>query len=303
MTLIILLYALFASSFSMGKVLLRYTTPIFLTGIRMFLGGLILLTYQYFYENKHFKFKARHIKYYAQIVFFGIYITYILRFWALNYLPSSKTCFLYNLSPFLSAIFSYFIFSEKMNKQKIAGLLIGCFGLIPMLLSTTPMEQVIGEFSFLSLPELAVLISVATHTYSWIVMRKLVKDKSYSPMMVNGISMTAGGFFALVTSYFTEGVAPITNFVPFATTLAAVILISNIICYNFYGYLLKKYTATFLSFAGFLGPLFAGLYGWLFLDETITWHFYLSSVIVFIGLYLFYQEELQEVAQPNRLDL
>jgi drug/metabolite transporter (DMT)-like permease len=60
-----------------------------------------------------------------------------------------------------------------------------------------------------------------------------------------------------------------------------------------YGYLLKKYTATFLAFAGFLGPLFSAFYGWLFLSEVITWHFYLSAVLVFAGLYMFYKHELE----------
>ena len=68
-----------------------------------------------------------------------------------------------------------------------------------------------------------------------------------------------------------------------------------------YGYLLKSYTTTFLSFAGFLSPLFGALYGWVFLSEKISWHFYLSCAIVFAGLYLFYQDELtqrKEVEKP-----
>lgn len=289
---IILLYALFSSSFSMGKILLRYTSPIFLTGIRMFIAGLILLGYQYFYANKHFRFKKKHIWFYAQIVIFGIYITYILRFWALDYLTSSKTCFLYNMSPFLSSFYSYIFFHEKMTRKQWVGLCIGLLGLIPILLTTSPGEVSIGEISFLSLPEIAVLISVAMHSYSWIVMRKLVRDKSYSPMMVNGISMTAGGFLALITAFIFEGWFPVTNVKPFLGWLTLVILISNIICYNLYGYLLRKYTATFLSFAGFSAPLFAAFYGWIFLSEKVTWNFYISTVIVFIGLYLFYQDEL-----------
>jgi drug/metabolite transporter (DMT)-like permease len=74
--------------------------------------------------------------------------------------------------------------------------------------------------------------------------------------------------------------------------MAAIILISNIICHNIYGYLLKQYTATFIAFTGFLAPLFSALYGWAFLNERITWHFYASSFIVFIGLAIFYKEEL-----------
>ena len=298
MILIIVLYALFGSSFVMGKMLLAYTTPFFLTGIRMTIGGLILLSYLFFYAHEDFMFKRKHLYWYAQMVFFGIYITYSLRFWALNYMPAAKTNFIYNLSPFMSALFSYIVFSEKLSLKKWIGLSVGLLGIIPVLLTSSFSEQSLGEISFLSWPEIAVILSVATHTYSWIIMRKLVKEKSYSPMMINGLSMTFGGLLALITSFFVDGFAPIKEgyVLYFFGILSLIILLSNIICYNLYGWLLKRYTATFLSFSGFLSPLFTALYGWILLGEMVSWHFYASCIVVFIGLYLFYQEELQETA-------
>lgn len=294
MFLIVILYALFASSFTMGKALLGYTTPAFLLGSRMFIAGVILLTYQYFFAHEHFRFKKKHLFLYAQIVILGICITYYLRFWSLQYMASSKAAFLYNLAPFTTALYSYFFFQEKLTRLQWFGLAIGFFGLVPILISTSPSEAKFGEWFYLSWPEVTLLFSVATHSYSWVVVRKLIRDKSYSPMMVNGLSMTTGGFIALVGSLFFEGIFPVSGspLWPFFVLLFLIILISNIICYNLYGYLLKKYTNTFLSFAGFLSPLFAAVYGWAFLQETITWHFYLSAVIVFIGLLLFYKDEI-----------
>ncbi len=295
MTLIILLYALFASSFSMGKILLRYTEPIFLTGARMSIAGIILLAYQYFWPTASFRFKKKHWKLYAQITLFGIYFNYILRFWALDYLPSSKTSFFYNFAPLISALYSYMIFNERLTKRQWIGLSIGFIGMIPLLLGTSPGEQKVGEWFFISLPEIAVLCSVALHSYSWIIVRKLVREKSYSPMMVNGLCMTFGGLLALITSPFVEGIFPVTNVSSFFGWLMLVILISNIICHNLYAHLLKQYTATFLSFAGFLSPIFASLYGWAFLQEKITWNLYVSGAIVLIGLYFFYRDEREEI--------
>ena len=263
----------------------------------MTIGGLILLSYLFFYANEHFVLKRKHIWWFVQMIILGIYVTYALRFWALKYMPAAKTNFIYNLSPFMSALYSYFLFNERLSAKKWLGLGVGFLGLIPILLSTTRPEQALGEFTFISWPELAVILSVATHTYSWIVMRKLVKEKNYSPMMVNGISMTCGGILALITSLFVDGFAPIApgHVGYFFGILALIILISNIICYNIYGYLLRHYTATFLSFAGFLSPLFTAIYGWLLLGEQVGWYFYTSCIIVFFGLFIFYQEELQEM--------
>jgi len=295
MLLIIMLYALWAGSVTASKELLLYTSPMFLTGIRMFLAGLLLLGYQYFHPAKLFRFQWKHLRLYAQIIFFGIFITYNLRFWALSSVSAAKTMFLYNLSPFFSSLYSYFLFNEILTRKQWLGLLVGCVGFIPILMTSSTGEASLGEFFFISWQEAAIMLSVAMHSYSWIIMRKLVKDKNYSPMMVNGICMSAGGLLALVTSFYFDGTFfPVTNVLRFTGLLSFIIIISNIICHNLYGYLLRKYTATFLAFAGFLGPPFAAFYGWFLKNEVVTWHFYVSCIIVFAGLYLFYKDELKK---------
>lgn len=295
--LIILMYALFSTSFSVGKILLNYTSPIFLVGVRMTLAGALLLTYQYLFSTNCISIKRKQIWLYAQIIFVGIYAAYIFRFFGLKYISSSKTAFIFNSSPFFTALYSYIFFKDKMTRKQWVGLIIGFLGLIPILLTSSPIEQEWGEFLYISWPEIAILIGVALHSYSWIVVRKLVRDKEHTPLIVNGITMFGGGLLALLTTPFIDGFAPIIkpfeNIVPFVGWLMFVVIVSNIICYNLYGYLLKKYSPTFLSFSGFQVPIFAALYGWGFLHEKITWHFYASCLIVFIGLYLFYKDELK----------
>lgn len=294
--LIILMYALFSSSFSVGKVLLTYAPPIFLVGIRMILAGSILLAYYLFWLKHPINIKQKHYGLYLQIILLGIYAAYIFRFFGLKYLTSSKTAFLFNSSPFFTALYSHMVFGDKITKRQWIGLFIGFLGLIPILISSSPIEQEWGEFFFISWPELSILCAVALHAYSWIVVRKLVRDKAHTPMMVNGITMLGGGLLALVTAPFVENFAliiqPLTQ-VTFWEWLFFIIIVSNVICSNLYGHLLKKYSTTFLSFCGFLVPIFAALYGWGLLGEKISWHFYASCIIVFIGLYLFYKDELK----------
>ena len=294
MLLIILLYALFATSFPISKMLLQYVSPLLLTGIRMLTAGVILLAYQYFNPKAHFYFRKKDIWLYLQVIFFGGYLTYILRFWGLNHLSASKTCFLFNLAPFLSSYYSYLFFNEKLTKKQWYGLGIGFFGLIPLLLTTSPEEAAAGGWWYISLPDLSIIGAVAAHSYSWILVRKLLMHRKYSPMMVNGIAMTCGGLLALVSSWLFEAPQTISHISHFAAWLAVVILISNIICHNLYGYLLTQHSATFLSFAGFIGPLFTAFYSWLLLGEVITWHFYVSAILVFIGLVLFYKDEIKK---------
>jgi drug/metabolite transporter (DMT)-like permease len=256
-------------------------------------AGIILISYQLIRHQKFPKFNKDELYLYAQIILLGIYAAYIFRFWGLKDLASSKTALLFNASPFFTALYSHFFFNEKMTLKQWAGLIIGFLGLIPILLTTSLTEQKIGEFFYISWPELAILVAVSLHSYGWIVVRKLVKHRDHSPAMINGITMLCGGILALITAPLLEDAKPISDPGIFIGWLSYVIIISNIICYNLYGFLMKHYTATFLSFAGFLVPIFAGLFGWAFLNEQITWHFYASCTIVFFGLYLFYQDELR----------
>ena len=290
MLLIIILHALWAGSVTASKILLNYTQPIFLTGIRMFIAGAILLLYQYFYDREQFTFKRKDWHLYAQLIFFGIYLSYIMRSWALENMSASKSMFLYNCAPFMSALYSYVLLNEKLTKKQWFGLCVGALGLVPILMTTSAAEKAGGEVFFISLAEIITFLSVAAYSYSWIVMRTLIREKEYSPIMVNGISMFLGGLLALVTAFFVEGPFPVTDFWPFAGLLTGIILVSNILCHNLYGHLLRKYSATFMALASFLGPPFAAVYGWALKNEVITWHFYASSVIVFFALYLFYTE-------------
>lgn len=297
MTLIILLHILFASTFTTGKFLSSQTSPVFLTGLRMFLGGIIVLLYLLVYNRKKhgYHFDLSDLPQFIKITLFGIYFNYILRFWALAYLPSSKTCFLFNFQPFLSALYLYLLYGQKLTKNKWIGLSVGFIGMMPMLVGTTTAETVTNEYLFISLPELAVLVSVAMHSYSWIVVQDLVKNKKYNPAFITGTTMTTGGILALLTAFFINDLPPLNHSKEFLFWLMFVVLVSNVFCHNLYGHLLKKYSATLMAFASFLTPIFAGFLGWAFLHETISWHFYVSTVIVLTGLYVFYKDELKVV--------
>jgi drug/metabolite transporter (DMT)-like permease len=300
---VLLLYALFASVFTIAKTGLAYAQPFFLVGTRMLLAGMILLSYQIFIKKQALRFDSKTWGRLILLAVFNIYLTNVFEFWGLRYLTSFKTCFIYSLSPFLSALFSYFLFSEKLTSKKWMGLIIGFLGFTPILLSQTSSEEQTGQLFFFSWAELSVMMAAICSVYGWIILKQLVNEHQLSPLMANGVSMFVGGALALGHSFAVEDwlPLPVTNFPIFLECTLLLILISNLICYNLYGSLLKSYSATFMSFAGFTTPLFTALFGWLLLGEIVTWPFYLSFVIVLLGLLLFDQEELKQSYQLTAL--
>lgn len=308
MILVIALYFLFASTFTLGKAALSYVSPLFFIGMRMMLAGSMLLGYSWITHKKNFYIKRNDYILFLQIIIFHIFCSYTLEYWALAHVTSAKACLLYNLSPFITALFSYFFFQERLSTRQVIGLVVGFLGFLPILIAQTPLEKLAGNIGFLSWYEIALITSVASSAYGWMIMKKLI-NKGYSFITINGIGMTGGGLLAFFASLIIEGkpelkIATIT--MPFiAHTFGiyaegifmlcvyglALILIANIICYNLYGYLLTRYSATLLSFAGFITPLFAALLGWLFLGEKVTWHFFVTMILVLYGLYLFHERK------------
>lgn len=302
MILVLLLYFLFASTFTLAKAVVEYIQPIFFIGIRMTLAGSLLLGYQYFFNKSQWKFERRDLLMFGHIVLFLIVIPYIGEFWALQYVSAAKTSLIFNLSPFLTALLAYFVLSERLRSMQWLGLFVGCVGMLPILITHTGKEMLTHFVGFLSTPELALLAAVGASAYAWIVMKYLIMDRDYSPLMVNGVGMLGGGLVALALSALFEGwtlfgsqncvlqvSTHCTDFLLLITYTALLIIISNIVCYNLYGYLLQRYSPTFLSFAGFTTPIFTALFDWMFFGDIVPMAFGASMCVVILGLYLFHR--------------
>lgn len=302
MALVVLLYGLFASVFTVGKYGLDVSAPFFLVGSRMAIAGVLMLGYLYFFKRKEMKVEKSDLLQFFLLGIFNIFLTNVCEFWGLKYLTAAKTCFLYSLSPFVSALLAYWLLKEKMTGKKWLGLVIGFVGFVPILLSQTTQEELAGHFWVFSWAEVAVMTAAVSSVYGWIILSKLMK-RGYHPLLVNGISMLLGGSLTLIQSAIFEdwNPVPVTHFPTFFVVCIFLMVVSNFICYNLYGLLLKRFSATFISFAGFTTPLITALMGWMFLGEGVDYSFFLSSGIVFSGLTLFYYEELY--SSINKVDV
>lgn len=313
MWLIFLTYLLMASTFTLAKTAVYYMQPVYFIAFRMILAGMILLGYLYLFNREKKYIFRNDALLFAQIIIFHIYCAYVLEFWAMRYVSSSKACLLYNLSPFITALFCYLLYNQRLSYQKWLAMIIGFCAMFPILMAHNAQEQSLFSIGFLSLAEIALLFAVASAAYGWLVMKQLM-DRGYTPVMINGIGMLGGGFLALMTAFYSEGLQPFiwvqtpadrigkllvphlgvtqTAIIMGLACMASLIIIANIIGYNLYGYLLRHYSPTFLSFAGFITPFFASIFGLFFLGEPLSIAFIVSFSLTVLSLYLFYRNEI-----------
>ncbi|KKT23561.1 MAG: hypothetical protein UW09_C0003G0083 [candidate division TM6 bacterium GW2011_GWF2_43_87] len=237
------------------------------------------------------------------VAFFSVFIAYACDLWSLQYLSSSESALLFNLSPFAAALFSYWWFGERMTLKKWLGMVVAVTSIIPIV---TGGESVLTHFPLWKLlPIFALLTSVLSSAYGWILVRELVKTREFSPFFINGIAMTIGGSLALGLSWVMEGWNPLPvfswpNFIFFTILM---IFIANILFVNLYSVLLRRYTATFISFSGLMCPLFVALLGRIFLNEELTGSSFISALLVASGLFLFYEEELRQGYITKKTDV
>ncbi|MBY0109860.1 MAG: DMT family transporter [Candidatus Babeliaceae bacterium] len=293
--LVILLYALFGFTFTLGKIVLFYASPFFVVATRMMIGGLALMAYLTFFHKIKCWPHKNDFWLFAQFIFFNICAFYGSRSWALQYLTTSKAALLMNLSPFFTALLAYIFLKEKISLLKALGLFIGFSGMLPILIAqSSPEENIWGSIAFLSTPELVLICAVGCLSYSMIVMQKLVKHRNVNPILVNSISMVYGGAAMGLTSIARAEKMIFGDPVLFWSVIGMQIIVSNILCSNLQAFLLRTYSTTFLAFASFISPLCALGYGALLLNEVITWHFFASFFIVIIGLTIFYVDDIRQ---------
>lgn len=292
---LIVSYALLASAITANKLILFSLPPDLFVALRMFIAGMLLfgigvwsserLRWRYF---KHDLFAL------CFIAFCVTFVPAILKAFALKYMVSSKAAFFGGLDPFITALYAFILWKEKLTPLKVIGLILGFLGTSIMLTATSPLEETMRVISVISYPELAALAAVAISRYGWILAQKMLKQERYAPAELNGLMMIIGGIYAFGATLFSHShqAVALSAFTPtIILLLTYTIVIGNMAGYTLLGTSLKKYSATFIALTGFFVPLFVQLFGFLFLQEPLSWHFFAALTITATGVGLFYYQE------------
>lgn len=290
MFLVILMQALFAITFPFTKLALNYTDAVFLSGARLLLASGLFLAYSYAIEKNQPSIR-RHWWLLLQTSLFYTFLTFVPEALAMETISSLKSNLLWSFYPFVSALLSYYLLKERLTKKKWLGLGIGLIGMIPIFATMDIQEQALGEFLHISMPEFLMIVAVVSTAYSWFLIRKLM-ESGFSLARINGITMFIGGALGLGTRLLMHKGPLYNDGSTLFGYIFALIIASNLIGYPLYGYLLKRYSITFLSFSGFICPIFGAVFSNLILNETVHCSYLIAFVLIFTGLTIFSRDEL-----------
>ncbi len=303
-----------ASAITSNKVILYALSPEYLVGIRMTIAALLLVGYSYFQVHHRLVWSQvrRYFFWLCGIALFTTFLPSNLKAYALAHMPSSKMAFFGTLDPFIAALYASILFKERLTPQKWLGMLIGFSGMMVLVVATSPVEAT--AFWVVSYPELAAIAAFFISTFGWILVQDFLKKGLFDPVQINSITMFIGGIVSLGIAFMRQQTiiaslsqAPLTILQEgplsyFSSTnqllffLAYTIIIGNMLGYTIYSYALKKYSATFIALVGFSIPLMVHFFGWLFLNEKLSLTFFISCLITFIGVLVFFFDERKEVS-------
>ena len=285
----VFVFFLIASAFSINKIILCSISPNFFVTLRMGISGILLILF--FCKEKKIWIKAKeNLKSLILISFFTTLVPSILRAYAIKSISSSRASFWGSFEPFITAIYMYFMFNEKLNFNKFLGCALGFFGAIFFIftnLHETPTKIKI----FFCLADFFQIMSIVLSRYGWIKAKIILnkENSNFSPQQLNAFTFTISSIFSLIITMIFNGYAGfIINYSwNLLFYMLYTIIVGNMIAYTLYGYLLKKYNITFISLAGLSTPLFVHLLGPILLNEPISLYFFIALGFLFLALYFF----------------
>jgi drug/metabolite transporter (DMT)-like permease len=306
---ILALWATMALSFPLGKMALQWAdSPLQLIGLRMTLAGGLILAYLALKKcwRRQVVFtrpRATDLLTFAKVTLFHVYLAFVPEFWALQFLDSLKVNLLFSLTPFVSALLGFFLLGKQLNSKKWLGLAFGSAGMLFILATQNSAEVNFAKILIFSMPEFVLLLGIISACYAWFEIRKLM-HQGYNFLTINGFAFLLGGLLCLGQHRVSFGqsatLLPATGALQLFGWIASLILCSNLVGYYLYSRLLHHHSNTFLSFTGFLCPMFGAFYSKLFVRffpsnffaEPISLFYLVGFAIIVLGLGIFYAQEL-----------
>lgn len=272
--LLILLSAIWGASFIFMRILAPALGPVATADLRMLIAGITLAIFLKF--QKHDLQWKKNWRRYLVIGLLNSGISFLLFSFAALYLPASISVILNSLTPLFGALGAVIWLGEKLTARLFAGIALGISGVV-IIRGGGNVE--------LSLMTTLAMGACVLATMFYAVGGVYVKLKAHDidpPSLATG-SQLAVGILYLPLLFIFPVRSEITGEIV-ASTLAFAILCSAI-AYLIYYRLLKILGPTKATTVTFLIPVFGFIWGWLFLNEEITFAMILGGVIVLSGLY------------------
>ncbi|MFS0763344.1 DMT family transporter [Peribacillus phoenicis] len=270
--LILLTTFLMGSSFAVVKIGLPYSSPLLLAALRFTLAGLIMAMIVIFLKRPHPNSKGDWIK----MLIIGTFQTAGVMgciFLSLRTITASESSILTFTNPLLVVVFGTIFSQTRYKLYQWFGVLLGLVGVI--ITMGAQLEFKVG-----------ILFGILSSVF-WAISTLLAKKWGAisDTWVLSAYQMLFGGLLLLLGSFILEKPFFILNGNSLFILLWLSIM-SSIVQFAVWYYLLQKSDPGKTSAFLFLAPFFGVLSGWALLGEQIYTSLLIGGLFIIIGIYL-----------------
>ena len=280
--LLLLLALIWATAFGTIKVAVPVVGPVFLVACRCAIGALLMLLAAALARGARWPGTGRQ---WFWLVLTGI-ISTALPFWLIAFaelrITSSMTGVLMTVGPIVAILLGhYFTDDEKMDRGKVLGAAIGFAGAVYILREgARGLGGIEGSF----VHPFAVILAAACYAIGGIMAKKLprVSAEVIAAVVLAASSVTVMPLLLL------DGAWPELAAVPRDVWLALLWLgaVPSGLAFYLRYFLIKRAGYGFVSYVGYLIPVFAVVIGNLWLDEAVLPETLITMAAILFGLLL-----------------
>lgn len=277
--LLLLVAAIWATSFSLIKIGVAEMGPATLTAGRILIAAIAVTIWLVIIKRTKLSFTARAIGIYMIIGLVGNALPFVLIGWSELTLNSSTVAVLMGVMPVFTVVMAHiYLDDEPFSSRAIIGIGLGCSGLLVLLgfsLWLGSHQEVIAQ--------LCVVLASLCYASVTIFVRRFVTEPG---VVVATGALIAASVFSIVFAFIVENptemswtpraVWPMILLGLFPTALASVL----------YFRLVQSLGATRFAQINYIIPVFGSIIGVVFLGEQAHWRIWVALALALSGIYL-----------------
>lgn len=258
----------FGMTYVLTKICLNYSTEFHIISFRFLIAFIVSLI---FLQKKIFPVKRTEFLY-SLLLGALLFLVFIAMTVGVKYTTATNASFLISLSVIFIPFFSWFFNKEKPKKMIFVVLIIAFIGIMLLTLDQN-LEFHIGD--------ILCLICATLFTFYIIMTERIVKNNN--PTALGVLQFGWVSLFSFLIQY------PIENFViPKNKIFWLSMLILGVFCTAF-GYIAqtiaqKKLSSTMVGFILSLEPVFAGIFGYFFLNEYLSFQQCIGAFLLLLSV-------------------
>ncbi len=276
--MLIILSAIWGSAFFAIKISVNDINPLSVASVRLIIGAIILLFY-FNYKKLKFKFSFKEIKFIFLIALIGNLVPFSLISWAEIYIKSNTAGLLLSIGPLFALIFSHFMTKDdKFTILKLISISIGLVGVV-FIFGIDSLNLESKNF----IPKIAIIVAALGYVLSSILAYNLKKIDSVS---ITTIVTLFAALLSIPFLIFSELKFQSNFSLSSVVALIYLGIFPTAVAFLIRFYIIAKAGPIFLSYVAYLIPVFAILWGYLFLHETVSSISFIGVLLVLIGVFI-----------------